>query len=499
MITPHRQRAKALRYTWLVLRVLCMVNILLVILLAVHVLEKPGDAVYSPAQDVVEYEIKRFNTGFLDEPKSVFQGPPTDAMDAAWQDLYKDGVSYLLPEEARLLRDPTVPAPGAQVYVGGLDVFHQIHCLDMIRMAAYPDRYNASQRHQMHLRRSGSMGHPKISDQEHLQHCINSVRQSLMCSSDISINPYYNPKLEKRPFPRFDQLHTCRNFEKIKDWAFKRTTNVWHEPPTKMNNPFKIDPPSSVEIELEREPFLGSSGKDELDVVDIDGHSNGRRLLLHLAGIVLLSFSSISILHVLLRANVSVTPEKIFPTLLYSEYSNPRVAVYCLNTPAPSQGPVEHLIEYQHIRFHTGFFDDELPSVFDGPSTDAMDKAWLDLYDIWTYAVSSLTEDENDRLPDPTVPAFGNHSQLFGGIDVFHQLHCLVCPIPPSCLVDIAETYSYFICTRIMFAKQLNPTATVVATIMAGSGPSHLLSYQGEQRRICHMYLTQNMLPTAST
>lgn len=43
----------------------------------------------APVQDIVEYEVKRFNTGFLDEPKTVFQGPPTDAMDEAWIDLYE--------------------------------------------------------------------------------------------------------------------------------------------------------------------------------------------------------------------------------------------------------------------------------------------------------------------------------------------------------------------------------------------------------------------------
>ncbi|KAJ8701349.1 hypothetical protein PTI98_000148 [Pleurotus ostreatus] len=87
----------------------------------------------APVQDIVEYEVKRFNTGFLDEPKTVFQGPPTDAMDEAWSDLYERGVSYLLPDEANRLVDRTIVAPGSKVYIGGLDVFHQFHCLDMIR------------------------------------------------------------------------------------------------------------------------------------------------------------------------------------------------------------------------------------------------------------------------------------------------------------------------------------------------------------------------------
>ncbi|KAF9491713.1 hypothetical protein BDN71DRAFT_1397844 [Pleurotus eryngii] len=183
----------------------------------------------APVEDIVEYEIKRFNTGFLDEPKTVFQGPPTDALDEAWSDLYERGVSYLLPDEANRLVDRTIVAPGSKVYIGGLDVFHQLHCLDMIRMAAYPKRYPPGHHPAVLHKRSGTMAHPNITDTEHLRHCINSIRQSLMCSSDISVNVFYNPRKESRPFPRFDQLHTCRNFDKLRAWAFGRTTAVWRE------------------------------------------------------------------------------------------------------------------------------------------------------------------------------------------------------------------------------------------------------------------------------
>ncbi|KAL4263319.1 ustYa family protein [Pleurotus pulmonarius] len=229
VLMSRQRRTRIARYAWLILRILCMANILLLIMLIVRALEKIDSLVYSPVQDVVEYKIKRFNTGFMDEDQTVFQGPPTDAMDEAWRDLYERGVSYLLPEEANRLKEPTIHATGSNVYIGGLDVFHQLHCLDMVRMAVYPARYPSGHHHTMHLKRSGSMAHPNISDAEHLRHCINSVRQSLMCSSDISVNLFYNPRKERRPFPRFDQLHTCRNFGKLREWAFARTTAVYTE------------------------------------------------------------------------------------------------------------------------------------------------------------------------------------------------------------------------------------------------------------------------------
>ncbi|KAG5637899.1 hypothetical protein H0H81_002784, partial [Sphagnurus paluster] len=51
---------------------------------------------------------------------------------------------------------------------------------------------------------------------EHLAHCINSIRQSLQCSADISTITFKKPGGQE---PRFDILHSCRDFEKIQDWG----------------------------------------------------------------------------------------------------------------------------------------------------------------------------------------------------------------------------------------------------------------------------------------
>jgi Mycotoxin biosynthesis protein UstYa len=53
-------------------------------------------------------------------------------------------------------------------------------------------------------------------------HCIESIRQSLACSSDISVNNYRWSEKAKHMKPRLEAAHTCRNFEKIREWAFDR-------------------------------------------------------------------------------------------------------------------------------------------------------------------------------------------------------------------------------------------------------------------------------------
>jgi hypothetical protein len=62
----------------------------------------------------------------------------------------------------------------------------------------------------------------------HLMHCLHSLRQSIMCHADVTPMVWHKsaaPKVTTGKF--FNQgflsvAHTCRNFEKIKQWAVKR-------------------------------------------------------------------------------------------------------------------------------------------------------------------------------------------------------------------------------------------------------------------------------------
>ena len=53
------------------------------------------------------------------------------------------GLSQISKEEAARLRISTTPIPGHEdLYIIQLDVFHQLHCLNSIRMAMWPDHFN---------------------------------------------------------------------------------------------------------------------------------------------------------------------------------------------------------------------------------------------------------------------------------------------------------------------------------------------------------------------
>lgn len=50
-------------------------------------------------------------------------------------------------------------------------------------------------------------------------HCIDMVRQALMCSGDMGLMTYNWVKDNPVPYPDFDTKHKCRNFSKLLEWG----------------------------------------------------------------------------------------------------------------------------------------------------------------------------------------------------------------------------------------------------------------------------------------
>lgn len=114
----------------------------------------------APASAVIRYERIVFSSGFGIE-RSPFQGPPTDANDKLWANLYdckfahrrefylslyyanfsSVGITRLSVDEARPMENKTLPIPGPEGgYVVQLAVFHQLHCLVNICLPSVDDR-----------------------------------------------------------------------------------------------------------------------------------------------------------------------------------------------------------------------------------------------------------------------------------------------------------------------------------------------------------------------
>jgi len=115
----------------------------------------------APANEAIEY-IKEFKFRPALFEKSPYMGFPTDETDRLWKDLYSCelqqtcawsgpaanacellpvGVSKITEQEARKLIHPTLAIPGTKDYLVQLDVWHELHCLNDLRMLLYPERY----------------------------------------------------------------------------------------------------------------------------------------------------------------------------------------------------------------------------------------------------------------------------------------------------------------------------------------------------------------------
>ncbi|KAJ7210215.1 hypothetical protein B0H12DRAFT_1221871 [Mycena haematopus] len=125
-----------------------------------------------------------------------------------WIDLYDFGVSRITKDEAARLPNKTQAIPGdSDYYIAELEVFHNLHCL--LDPDYYPE-YRMSSNDSSALAKDA---------RQHVLHCLDWVRQALMCNADISVVVWQWDDSINATRVRGDVAHTCRNFEKLRDWG----------------------------------------------------------------------------------------------------------------------------------------------------------------------------------------------------------------------------------------------------------------------------------------
>ncbi|RWA08994.1 hypothetical protein EKO27_g6101 [Xylaria grammica] len=130
-----------------------------IVLISISLAFKPTDkqcarqlSVYSPAMDAVEYIEYDFDNAFGSQ--SIYRGPPTDEREAAWHALTAlHGFEIPAHQLASLNRSTEglrrVPEDIGTGFVGFLEVFHQLHCLnggDICETNALLCSYSANER-----------------------------------------------------------------------------------------------------------------------------------------------------------------------------------------------------------------------------------------------------------------------------------------------------------------------------------------------------------------
>lgn len=161
----------------------------------------------------------------VDRQGRLYAGPPTPEIDEAWHDLIFGRYVHFTDSEIDWMNsDPGIPqltplSPKmtsiihTDGYYGGPDMLHSLHCINGLRKHLDMDYYK------------DSMDIPAEYRRMHIDHCIEQLRQAVMCHADmtpVTLKPVRNS--EGRVWALLgetERMHTCRNGEEL--------ARVWQE------------------------------------------------------------------------------------------------------------------------------------------------------------------------------------------------------------------------------------------------------------------------------
>ncbi|KAJ5893246.1 hypothetical protein N7495_004937 [Penicillium taxi] len=174
-------------------------------------------SVWSPLLEAVEYEEHDWVSIFATQ-NSGFTGTPSKEMEDKWKHVVVP--PERLPSLNRSANQQFVHVSSTssfQGYVAGIEVFHHLHCLNVLRQYIWRDSYADDLLPILFKNRSS------LIVSAHVDHCIETIRLALMCNADVT--PYLLYEKEAEPgsdVPAredFQAFHKCKNFDRLLDWV----------------------------------------------------------------------------------------------------------------------------------------------------------------------------------------------------------------------------------------------------------------------------------------
>ncbi|KAK4107237.1 hypothetical protein N656DRAFT_849603 [Canariomyces notabilis] len=179
--------------------------------------QTPSDAPSSHSvlpKDVVQYE----DRPEWEELKHPWSLEPSDELDMAWKDLlYAINIRITPSELDELGENKTnrVQVNGGD-YAGVLGVYHHLHCLNNLRRLIHWDYYGP---------RLANTKHPEGFAKEHSNHCIDAMRQTLLCHANTAIYTVEytgNPRSPVGRDLKSRAVTKCVNWDALNGWARQR-------------------------------------------------------------------------------------------------------------------------------------------------------------------------------------------------------------------------------------------------------------------------------------
>lgn len=147
---------------------------------------------------------------------------PTEDVDRAWQELEWIRTFPITANDVRGIgKDPELAVKfppeygfGDDAYVAQLDIFHQLHCLNLLRHIAWGE-----------FDRDGVTAKRPYSDLHwiHVAHCTEVIRENLVCGANLDVITFNWKETQDLPFADFSVNKKCSNTEVLMEWQEKNT------------------------------------------------------------------------------------------------------------------------------------------------------------------------------------------------------------------------------------------------------------------------------------
>jgi hypothetical protein len=218
----------------------------------------------------LKYTSQIFNGSLL--APTIFRAPFGPEVDAAWDSL---GVNYRplaipprLAQKSGLTKDQVkINQKYGGGFPGNVEGLHHLHCLNLLRQTLwwnfnyYNEKGEGAFKNEPYILQMHTSPPPlsflvcssfllSLLINREIAHCLDIIRQQLMCQVDIGVlgQVWIHPEAPET-YVDFNTKHQCRDFEAVRKWAEERQMPVeeelpgdWLEPPKMGDRVYEVIP-----------------------------------------------------------------------------------------------------------------------------------------------------------------------------------------------------------------------------------------------------------------
>ncbi|KAI0014797.1 hypothetical protein F4780DRAFT_766845 [Xylariomycetidae sp. FL0641] len=145
-----------------------------------------------------------------------FAGDPSPELDQAWHELLKDTTIRVSEQDLEFYNVTSLPLADGSGYASELFLTHELHCLKKIRQYIYKDVYFDDVR-----------GFARNELKRHIDHCIETLRQGILCRGDVSLGTYTYLRGSSDVTARSWGPHQCVDAEALLTWSRGRAVDIF--------------------------------------------------------------------------------------------------------------------------------------------------------------------------------------------------------------------------------------------------------------------------------